>query len=228
MEGGICWVSSTSLSPPAWAKVTLLRCKVDRKKCRGILPPIFTLGMFSFSATVVLILYFICSEQMIHKALGWSTVAVHLKTKHNTFIFHLTSTTTCVLEGRVTSLLFYPFPFSLPHSHLAACSSAEHSYGMMKINYSCWAQSKLFYLLPKLKRDKNTTQFCLVSRHLGEGNCLLNGWRMVSRTSVNIKVRLKVGARQHASLHPLSPNSSSTSGVSRETASKTISFFSVF
>lgn len=69
--------------------------------------------MFSFNATVVLILYFICSEQMIHKVLGWSTVAVHLKTKHNTFIFHLTSTTTCVLEGRVTTLLFYPFPFSL-------------------------------------------------------------------------------------------------------------------
>lgn len=135
------------------------------------------------------------------------------KTKQNTFIFHVTSSTTCVLEGRVTALLFYSLPFSLQHSCLVACSDAEPWYGM-KINYSCWAQSKLFYLLPALKRDRNTAQFYLVSRHLGEGNCFLNTWRMVSRTSVDVKVRLKVGARQHTSLHPLSPNSSLTGGMS--------------
>lgn len=135
------------------------------------------------------------------------------KTKQNTFIFHVTSSTTSVLEGRVTALLFYSLPFSLQHGCLAACSDAEPCYGMMKINYSCWAQSKLFYLSPTLKRDRNTAQFYLVSRHLGEGNCFLNTWRMVSRTSVDVKVRLKVGARQHTSLHPLSPNSSLTSGM---------------
>lgn len=81
VERAICWVSSTSLSPPAWAKVTLLRRKVGRRKYRGIPPPIFIFRMFSFSVTVVLILYFVCSEQMIHKTLEWSIVAVHLKTK---------------------------------------------------------------------------------------------------------------------------------------------------
>lgn len=125
VEGGICWVSSTSLSPPAWVKVTLLRHKAGKRKCRGIPPPVFIFRMFSFRATVVLILSFVCYEQTIQKTLEWSIVAVHLKTKQNTFIFHVMSSTRGVLERRVTALLLYPFPFSLQHGHLAACSSAE-------------------------------------------------------------------------------------------------------
>lgn len=91
VERAICWVSSTSLSPPAWAKVTLLRRKVGRRKYRGIPTPIFIFRKFSFSATVVLILYFICSEQMIHKTLEWSIVAVHLKTKQSKTLLSFTS-----------------------------------------------------------------------------------------------------------------------------------------